>query len=333
MGLNSLSGNVPSSFANLSRLTRLYLHYNNLQGNIPLSTLAECQNLRMLSLGDNNFSGIISQEVIDRMSSSYTVFDLSRNRLTGSIPKEIGHFLNLEFLDTSRNMLSGEIPPTLGSCIKLEYLDMHENFFRGNIPSSMASLRGIEELYLSHNNLSSMIPEFLERFEFLRSLNLSYNNLEGTVPMKGVFNSTSSTSVEGNSKLCGGIPDFHLPECKLRHSEKRGLSITLKWIISLVFGLFGLTFAIVFLYLCCLRRERKEDTSSDSEEFLRVSYQNLLKATNEFSIANLIGMGSFGSVYKGVLEDGGTTIAIKVFNLVRRGAYKSFTAECEALKI
>ncbi|XP_021830547.1 probable LRR receptor-like serine/threonine-protein kinase At3g47570 [Prunus avium] len=43
-------------------------------------------------------------------------------------------------------------------------------------------------------------------------------------------------------------------------------------------------------------------------------------------------MGSFGSVYKGVLEDGGAIIAIKVFNLVRRGAYKSFTAECEALK-
>ncbi|CAL9006339.1 unnamed protein product [Prunus brigantina] len=330
MGLNSLSGNVPSSFTNLSRLTRLYLHNNNLQGNIPLRTLAECQNLRILSLGDNNFSGIISQEAIDRMSSSYTVFNLSRNRLTGSIPKEIGHFLNLEVLDISRNMLSGEIPPTLGSCIKLEYLDMDQNFFQGKIPSSLASLRGLSDLYLSRNNFSGVIPEFLERLQVLQSLNLSFNNFEGSIPINGIFKNTTATSVEGNSKHCGGIPEFHLPKCRV--PQKRGLSPTMKLIISLVCGILGVILVLTFLYLQCLRREKKEIASSDSDKFLKVSYQSLLKATDAFSSTNLIGMGSFGSVYKGVLEDGGTTIAIKVFNLVRRGAYKSFTAECEALK-
>ncbi|KAM5554474.1 hypothetical protein ABKV19_022716 [Rosa sericea] len=49
------------------------------------------------------------------------------------------------------------------------------------------------------------------------------------------------------------------------------------------------------------------------------------------STNNLTG-GSFGSVYKGVLDQGETTIAVKVLNLVHRGASKSFAAECEALK-
>ncbi|CAN6562453.1 unnamed protein product [Malus baccata var. baccata] len=314
MSLNSLSGNVPSSFGNLSRLHKLYLHENNLQGKIPLSTLAECENLRVLSLGANNFSGVMSPEVVGRLSSSLSVLDLSENHLTGFLPKEIGHFPNLEAFDVSKNMF-------FGSCIKLE----------GYIPSSLGSRRGLIGLYLSHNNLSGMIPEFLERFEFMQSLDRSYNNFEGMLPMKGIFSNASAISVEGNSKLCGGIPDLHLPECKLQRSKKGGLSLTVKWVISLIFGLLGITFAIVFWYLCSVRRERKEHTSSDSIEFLRLSYRSLLNATNGFSVSNLIGMGSFGSVYKGVLERG-ETVAIKVINLVHRGASKSFITECEALR-
>ncbi|PRQ57066.1 putative protein kinase RLK-Pelle-LRR-XII-1 family [Rosa chinensis] len=78
--------------------------------------------------------------------------------------------------------------------------------------------------------------------------------------------------------------------------------------------------------------EKKHQISHDSENFLRVSYQILLKATNGFSSASLVGSGSFGSVYKGVLDQGETTIAVKVLNLVNRGASKSFFAECEALR-
>jgi serine/threonine protein kinase len=63
---------------------------------------------------------------------------------------------------------------------------------------------------------------------------------------------------------------------------------------------------------------------------LNLSYQSLLKATNEFSSANLLGAGSFGSVYKAIIDEGRTKIAVKVLNLLRHGASKSFLAECEA---
>ncbi|XP_050147328.1 receptor kinase-like protein Xa21 [Malus sylvestris] len=290
METNSLTGNVPSSVGNLSRLTNLHLEDNNLQGNIP-STLSQCPNLVNLTLGGNNLTGIISQELI-HLSSSYVYLDLSRNHLIGFLPMEVGQLINLEHFDVSGNLLSGEIPPSLGSCKTIHYLDLQENFFQGTIPSDLSSLRGIETLSLARNNLSGTIPKFLENFPFLQSLNLSYNNLEGMVPMEGIFRNATATSVQGNTKLCGGIPEFQLPKCEFRHSSKRGLSLTLKL----------------------------------------VSYQNLLKATDGFSSANLIGMGSFGSVYKGLLDQCETTIAIKVLNLDRHGAAKSFIAECEALK-
>ncbi|XP_065625275.1 probable LRR receptor-like serine/threonine-protein kinase At3g47570 isoform X2 [Quercus suber] len=43
-------------------------------------------------------------------------------------------------------------------------------------------------------------------------------------------------------------------------------------------------------------------------------------------------LGSFGSVYKGILDQGRNMVAVKVLNLSRHGASKSFMAECEALR-
>ena len=63
-----------------------------------------------------------------------------------------------------------------------------------------------------------------------------------------------------------------------------------------------------------------------------VTYKEPYEATNGFSSNNLIGSGSFGSVYKGALDGNETLVAIKVLNLQQRGASKSFMAECNALR-
>ena len=46
----------------------------------------------------------------------------------------------------------------------------------------------------------------------------------------------------------------------------------------------------------------------------------------------LIGTGSFGSVYKGTLDQEENLVGVKVFNLQQKGASKSFIAECNALR-
>ena len=309
----------------------MYLGENNLQGSIPLS-LGKCQNLNVLSLSNNNLSGTVSSQ-ISSFSFSPVAVDLSGNKFTGVLPKEIGNLKNLEYFDISKNLLFSEIPTSLGSCVKLEFLVMRRNFFKGVIPPSWESLRGLESLDLSNNNFSGNIPRFLEHFDFLQLLNLSYDQFEGEVPTKGVFNNTNTTLIKGNKNLCGGIPKFELPVCKYNKSKKRKLTLSLKLIISILSGLLGVTLVMSFLLLFSLKRKRRESSLNNlGNLLLNVSYQSLLKATDAFITTNLIGVGSFGSVYRGILDHDRRKVAVKVFNLLHHDAFKSFIAECEALR-
>ena len=163
-------------------------------------------------------------------------------------------------------------------------------------------------------------------------MNLSYNHFEGEIPI-GVFQNTSATFVKGNVKLCGGIPKFQLPKCKYEKSKKSNLTISLKLIISIASGLLRVTLILSLIFLCFSRKKRKENTSGDTRNFLlNLSYQSLLYATDGFSSTNLIGVGSFGSVYKGIINQCRKMIAVKVLNLLNHGASKSFLVECEALR-
>ncbi|KAL6126937.1 hypothetical protein ACLB2K_074982 [Fragaria x ananassa] len=327
---NRLSGSLPFSLGNLTTLVRLELQRNTFSGTIPAS-LGECHSLLRLDISGNNLTGEIPPQIIGLRSLSIHLV-LSENRLSGSLPLEVGELTNLGILNVSNNRLSGKLPSSLGSCESLEVLLLQGNFFEGPVPSALGSLKGIRELDLSHNNLSGDIPEFLARFGGLKQLNLSFNDFWGEVPVKGVFNNASGISVVGNTRLCGGISDLHLPKCK----SKEPRSCNLKLTISLVsaFTVLGVAMLLTFLFLCFLKKRSKETPSSTlANSVLQVSYSALLEATDGFSASNLIGAGSFGSVYKGILgEDGDQLVAVKVFNMLRRGASKSFLAECETLR-
>ncbi|KAK2373621.1 putative LRR receptor serine/threonine-protein kinase [Trifolium repens] len=82
-------------------------------------------------------------------------------------------------------------------------------------------------------------------------------------------------------------------------------------------------------------RKRNKKQSSDSptiDELAKVSYQDLHRGTNGFWGSNFIGSGSFGSVYKGSLVSEDNVVAVKVLNLQKKGARKSFFVECNALR-
>ncbi|CAI0415791.1 unnamed protein product [Linum tenue] len=328
---NSFTGNVPSSIGNLTELLELKLARNNLQGEIP-SRIGNCTKLITLDLSRNNFSGLIPTQVMSLASLS-VFLNLSHNDLTGSIPVEVGNLQNMGGLDLSHNGLSGSIPSSLGSCVRLESVNLQGNQLQGAIPSSLRSLRGIQRLDISSNNLSGQIPEFFEGMNLLQILNLSHNSFEGELSVNGVLRNDSVVSVIGNSKLCGGVAEFNLPPCSFSRQSK-ALSHKLKIVISTICSLLVLTFMGSCLLIFWIKRKRRKEhvDSSTSDPPLQPSYQRLHKATNGFSSANLIGIGSFGSVYKGVMDENGATVAIKVFKLERRGASKSFIAECEALR-
>ncbi|CAN1143749.1 Receptor kinase-like protein Xa21 [Linum perenne] len=315
VGVNQFTGSVPPSLSNASNLVQLGLCSNNFRGIMP--SMAGSNKLKWFgiafnSLGSgkpNDLSFLSSLTNVFSLTSLSIFLDLSSNRFTGTIPTEVENLKNLGFLDLSHNMLSDSIPSSLGSCISLEGLYMQDNHLQGIIPSSLSSLRGIQELDLSTNKLSGQIPEFFESMNISKKLNLSHNNFEGEVPRQGVFKNNSIVSVIGNSKLCGGNIT--------RHSNK---TLSLKWkiVISTISSLLLLTFVGSCCFILLIKKRGKQDmVSTDDPKLLQLSYQTLFKATDGFSSANQIGVGSFGLVYKGVLNEiGGASINIDLVRIV-----------------
>ncbi|XP_055959566.1 probable LRR receptor-like serine/threonine-protein kinase At3g47570 [Mercurialis annua] len=137
----------------------------------------------------------------------------------------------------------------------------------------------------------------------------------GMVPTEGAFKNSSAT------KLCGGM---------LSKSGRRRLLVTITCSVA---GFLLAVLVVALLYFVRLRKPTRSCTSSSyPNSLLQASYQDLRDATDGFSSSKLIGAGSFGSVYKGILRETGAVIAVKVINLQRYKAAKSFMAECEALR-
>uniref|UniRef100_A0ACD5ZT00 Uncharacterized protein n=1 Tax=Avena sativa TaxID=4498 RepID=A0ACD5ZT00_AVESA len=331
---NKISGSIPLTIGNLTELISLKLNANAFSGNIP-STVGNLTKLLTLNLASNSLTGQIPSEVFNIPTLSQ-ILDLSYNNLEGPIPQEIGHLKNLVEFHAESNMLSGEIPLGLGECQLLQNIFIQNNFLNGTIPSLLSLLKGLQSLDLSDNNISGQIPSFLGNFSMLQHLNLSFNSFTGEVPTYGIFANSSAISIESNDRLCGGIPGLHLPPCSLGTPKKRHVFVILRIVVALVTTIV----VLALLYKLCstvhkkIKQEVPQTTSIQGHPM--ISYLQLVKATDGFSPTNLLGSGSFGSVYKGDLnghaEENTNLVAVKVLKVHTPGALRSFIAECEALR-
>lgn len=329
---NSLTGEIPSSIGNITRLLYLYLSGNTLNGTVPPS-LGNCKQLLRLYIGENNLSGTIPGQLLSLSSLAHV--NISYNSFMGSLPMEIGDLKNLAGFDLSYNNFSGMIPSTIGKCLALESLYMQDNSFEGAIPY-LADLQNLQELDLSGNNLSGEIPPWTLNLSSLLYLNLSDNNLQGEVPVQGIFSNATALQVEGNPKLCGGIQEFDLPPCPKQENhrtKRKHLTRVLTAIISVV-SFAAVACFLLFMFFIKRSRKRRDATSTSGRvTFPMITYKELHDATDGFSSDKLLGSGSFGTVYKGILHSSNENpVAVKVLNLQRHGASKSFMAECQALR-
>ncbi|KQJ86150.2 hypothetical protein BRADI_4g03650v3 [Brachypodium distachyon] len=316
IGFNQLSGSLPLDVGfRLPKLIVFSTPANQFEGSIPAS-FSNASALTYFILHGNRYYGLIPRDIgiqgslrlfseILRIPSLTLLLNLSNNALTGSIPTQIGHLNSLVGIDISMNRLSGEIPDALGSCVLLNSLYLRANLLQGIIPKAFSSLRGLGKLDLSSNNLVGPVPEFLESFELLTYLNLSFNNLSGPVPNTG---SHQASQYQRRVILFCMVGTLMLFMCSLT--------------------------ACYFMKTRTKTNTVHQETGFHNEKHERISYAEIDAATNSFSPANLIGSGTFGNVYIGTLslDDSLCTVAVKVLNLGKQGANRSFLRECEALR-
>ncbi|XP_055803535.1 LRR receptor-like serine/threonine-protein kinase EFR [Solanum dulcamara] len=331
LGRNRISGHFPTVLCELPNLGMLTLSQNQMWGNIP-SCLGTVTSLREVYLDSNNFSASIPSSLWNL--KDILKLNLSSNFFNGSLPLEIGNLKAAILLDLSRNHISGNIPSTLGGLQKLIQLSLAHNRIEGFIPETFGKLIELNALDLSNNNMSGVIPKSLEALKQLDSFNVSFNRLHGEIPNGGPFVNLSYQSFMSNEGLCGN-PQKHVPACpSISKNQSKSKKRRLIWIIvaSSVISVIGLASAIVFV----LMRRRGKTINADDEWSpevtpQRISYYELQRATQGFDANNLLGSGSFGSVYKGALADG-MIVAVKVFNVQMEGTFQTFDRECEIFR-
>lgn len=88
----------------------------------------------------------------------FAVLQLCYNRLTGSVPTQLGHLKKLNVLALQYNQLAGAIPASLGELGSLTRLDLSYNSLFSSIPAKLADAPMLEVLDIRNNSLSGNVP-------------------------------------------------------------------------------------------------------------------------------------------------------------------------------
>ncbi|CDP21938.1 unnamed protein product, partial [Coffea canephora] len=307
---NQILGAIPSEFCNLLNLGEFRLGQNMLSGMVP-SCLGNVTTLRYVYLNSNNLSSMIPTSFWSLRD--ILEIDMSGNYLTGSLPAEIGNFKALVTLNLSNNQYLGGIPSTIGALQDLQELSLERNNLQGLIPDSIKNMLQLRYLDLSFNHLEGEIPNSLQVLSDLQYFNVSYNRLRGPIPRRGPFANFTNLSFLSNEALCGA-PWLQPCTSTFEHESRT------KRIVMIVLLASGSVILALVISIFLMRLKLRKNTLAPTQNLLpmatfeRVSLHELRQITNGFSESNLLGSGSFGSVYKGIRENG-MVWAIKVFDL------------------
>ncbi|GKF45865.1 MDIS1-interacting receptor like kinase 2-like protein [Tanacetum coccineum] len=126
-------------------INKLNLSSSGLNGTLDHFSFSSFPNLGYLSLGSNNFSGIIPSEI--GQLSKLVYLDLSTNLFMETIPPEIGELTNLDTLKLAKNQLVGLIPKSLCQLRFLFELALNDNNLYGSVPSCFGQLSRLIALY------------------------------------------------------------------------------------------------------------------------------------------------------------------------------------------
>ncbi|KAM3264678.1 hypothetical protein P3L10_001672 [Capsicum annuum] len=192
---NHLNGNIPSWIYSLPSLTELYLNDNHFSGKIEMF---KSKILSEVALKQNQLEGPIPKSLLDLQGLNYLilsqnnlkmnelqVLDLGNNSFSGIINTTFRFGNQLRVIKLDGNKLEGKIPRSLINCKDLELLNLGNNQLNDTFPRWLGTLPSLVILKLASNKLHGPIKSSKNRnlFAQLRIIDLSSNEFIGNLPV------------------------------------------------------------------------------------------------------------------------------------------------------
>ncbi|KAH8948909.1 hypothetical protein BDL97_10G002400 [Sphagnum fallax] len=332
-------------FDNLTSLMTLTLQENLLSGGLP--NLRGAYNLLVSNFSSNNLSGNVSIHSIFNSTSPLGILDLSFNFFTGAFP-DVNIFSNsLQHLDLGNNLFDPSTfsQPWLSNFTHLKTLGLanispqllanmlHNGFIEFGF--LLEGLTSLQTLRLDQNNITRYLD--LRNINIsgpLNLINLTGNNMGPDFSSFLLYSNISNLVSSGLSIMLednpccdniwkngmSGLNDIEI--YYFCHStppppkSKDPNTVVIEIIVPVTTVTFLIALVVFFLYWSA-RKEKYSLLLQIQEEFAKQDVQPTLYAYNDIKIATQdfhpdmkIGQGSFGVVYKGILQDG-SEIAVK----------------------
>lgn len=211
---------------NMTSLTEVWLHSNGFNGSLP--EFDELKSLKVLSLRDNSFTGVVPSSLVSL--KSLKVVNLTNNLFQGPLPvfgdgvevdnsKDSNSFCLSSFGDCDPrvnvllNIVGAMAYPSRFAeswkgndpCVNwigitctdgnVSVVNFQKMGLTGTISPEFAKLKSLQRLILSDNNLTGLIPDELTTLPMLTQLNVANNQIYGKVPS---FRSNVIVSTSGN---------------------------------------------------------------------------------------------------------------------------------------
>ncbi|KAI5409905.1 hypothetical protein KIW84_055384 [Lathyrus oleraceus] len=294
-----------------------------------------------------------------RSYSSISTRLLNGNKLSGSLPDELGNLTNMNRLQLDENQLSGSVPESLANMINVRHLHMNNNSFTGQLPSKLSNLSNLMHLQLDNNNFSGNgIPSTYENLPRLvklslrncslqgaipdlnsipsrKYLDLSWNQFTGSIPSNNL--STNMTTVDlSHNKLNRSIPRGGIYPYLQRLKRKTGIiAAIIIGAVAAVLAITAITMLLIFRrnskYMHLISRKQTSSNVCIKIDGVKAfTLKELTHATNKFDISIKVGEGGYGNVYKGILSDE-TFVAVKRAGENSLQRQKEFLTEIELL--